>query len=312
MPPTTSHGSGTHPQRVRPGSDRARVFVGVDGSGASLSALHWALHNSARWHTELVVVHVVDGEWGMLGPRYAGEATRQGAAVVAEALRHCRGAWPGPVSSRMLHGSMVQELTALPEERDLLVIGSHKTGYFRGQALGSRSVHVLAAARSSVIVIPNVPVNRGRDVVVGVDGSAWSNLAVAYAAREAARRGGPLILMHARRVLPDLWQTPELPEDLQTAQAVVRRAAAIAHSTAPEVELSSRIVHQPASLALLRVAASGSLLVLGADSPPGGGGSVTHDVAMNLSVPLLVVRGSDGNGEGTKDPSGPVPGSEEW
>lgn len=270
----------------------SRVFVGIDGSGPSGDALRWAMHNAPSPDAELVVVHVVDGDWELLGSDYLAEADRRGATLLEEAMRSSREWWTGPVRSLLKHGCPAETLAALASEQDLIVIGSHKTGYLHGLALGSTSVQLIAVACSSVAVIPNVPLNQHCLVVVGVSGSDASMAAVHRAALEAGRCGHPLAIVHARRTFPVAWNSPEMPENVESAKRIVSRAARIALAAAPELEVTTRIVSQPIGVALLKACQGATLLVLGAGAP--GSNTriepVIHDVAMNLAVPLLVAR----------------------
>lgn len=270
----------------------ASVYVGIDGSGASSAALQWAVHNCVAAASTLVLVHVVDDDWEERGEDLAGEAERHGKALLEEAKARSGGWWTKDVRTTLLHGSPTETLAGLAGNDDLLVIGSHKTGYLHGLALGSTSVQVLAATAGSVAVIPNVPVNHRRDVVVGVDDSPDSVSAVLRAAEEAARLSRPLLIVHARRTVPAQWESADSPESVDIAARLMLRARELAASVAPTLEVTTKIISQSAAIALLRAADGASLLVLGGSGRPGRGGigAVVHDIAMNLSLPLLVVR----------------------
>ncbi|MDT7649876.1 MAG: hypothetical protein QOI36_1282 [Pseudonocardiales bacterium] len=87
------------------------------------------------------------------------------------------------------------------DEAQLLVLGSPGTGGFRGILTGSTAVALVAHGRCPVAVIRGatpdaLPPTEGL-VVVGVDGSATSDAAIATAFDEASWRGAELVAVHA-------------------------------------------------------------------------------------------------------------------
>ncbi|MEU1571208.1 universal stress protein [Streptomyces collinus] len=148
-------------------------------------------------------------------------------------------------------------------------------------------------------------------IVAGVDGSAESLAAAAWAAREAVRRGLPLHLLHASNRSP--------PNARSDAGDAVRRHAArrILHEagehiarTCPGVLVTDAQVDGPASTALLHGPHQAELLVLGSHGRGGtpllersrelGGGftgllvgSVAQTVAARATHPVVLVRAGE-------------------
>lgn len=271
-------------------------FVGADGSGPSRAAIRWALARASGDGSTVVLVHVVDDEWGLLGSGYAGEAERHGQDVVdaelADAARRHAGV---DVGARVVHGSPAWALAGLPSPNDLLVVGTHKTGFLHGRVLGSRSVQVASAAACSVAVVPDTTFDTRRGVVVGVDRFDGSAAAVVRGAREAARLGQDLLLVHAppvSRALP----SADLPGTIGDAQRLLAEAADLAVRTAPDIVVRRRVVRRDPAEALLDAGNGASLMALGVSHPHeltrSVIGSVTHDVLMNITVPVFVARSS--------------------
>lgn len=272
-----------------------RYFIGVDGSGPSRAAVRWGLQRAAEDGSPVVLVHVVDDEWGLVGHDYAEDAERQADALLDEETADAGAIAAGvEITTRILHGSPWWELAALPAADDLLIIGTHKTGFLRGRVLGSRSVQVASAAQCSVAIVPDAALEARRGVVVGVDRFHGSIPAVTRGAREALRLGQELLLVYAPSTLRRRKGAEDLDANTEAAQKVLVTAAAAASAAAPGVTVHRRLVRHAPAEALLDASYDASLLVLGVSHPREGAqsliGSVTHDVLMNINVPVLIAR----------------------
>ncbi|MFF6994305.1 universal stress protein [Streptomyces sp. NPDC008313] len=138
-------------------------------------------------------------------------------------------------------------------------------------------------------------------LVVGVDGSESSLLAVDWAADEAARHGLPLRLVHAF-----LWERYERarpafrtdrPAGEVMAQNIVASCAERARLRDPQVKVSADVVAADAVPTLLRAGSEAFALVTGVR---GRGevtglllGSVSLTVAARAMCPVVVVRGEE-------------------
>ncbi|MFI7498540.1 universal stress protein [Streptomyces sp. NPDC049687] len=136
-------------------------------------------------------------------------------------------------------------------------------------------------------------------LVVGIDGSDASLLAVDWAVDEAARHGLPLRLVHA-----SLWERYEhvvpsgrltRPTERVLAENLVASAAERAEKRNSEVKVATDIVPEDAVDTLLREASHAFALVVGSR---GRGelkglllGSVGLAVAARAHCPVIVVRG---------------------
>ncbi|MER6532954.1 universal stress protein [Streptomyces sp900105755] len=144
-------------------------------------------------------------------------------------------------------------------------------------------------------------------LVVGVDGSDSSLMAVDWAVDEAARHGLPLHLLHA-----SLWERYERtrpsfgtarPAEEVTAEHIVASCAERARLRNAEVKVSAEVLPEDAVTALLRAGPNAFALVTGCR---GRGevagmllGSVGLAVAARADCPAVVVRGAQNNREGT-------------
>ncbi|MFJ8113348.1 universal stress protein [Streptomyces sp. NPDC096132] len=144
-------------------------------------------------------------------------------------------------------------------------------------------------------------------LVVGIDGSESSLVAVDWAVDEAARHGLPLRLVHA-----SLWERyerarpsfrTERPAGEVMAQNIVASCAERARLRDPEVKVSGDVVAADAVSTLLRAASEAFALVTGVR---GRGevaglllGSVSLTVAARAVCPVVVVRGEERNVRGS-------------
>lgn len=280
----------------------ATYYIGVDGSGPSRAALRWGVRRAAERNAAVVLVNTVDDEWGLVGRDAAADAERQARELLIEESARVAELHTGvTLTTRIVHGGTAWALATLPSPEDLLIVGTHKTGFLRGRVLGSRSVQIASAARCSVAIVPDTTLDSRHDVVVGVDGTDGSIPAVRMGAQEADRLDQDLLLVHAPPGSPrsDASRSEsgrnESADDRspQTAR-LMQDAAAVAAATASRITVRRRIAHRDPAEALLDASFDAALLILGVSARHGENtliGSVTHDVLMNINVPVLIARG---------------------
>ncbi|MCI0383737.1 universal stress protein [Streptomyces sp. CNQ085] len=135
-----------------------------------------------------------------------------------------------------------------------------------------------------------------RTVTVGVDGSAESLAAADWAAREAARRGVPLRLVHVRE--PDPFTPPDSFADPETrqhwAQRIPREAANDLARRHPELDITTDQLTGSPSEVLTAVAGQAEMLVIGTRGlgPVAGFlvGSVGLATVARVECPVVLVR----------------------
>ncbi len=134
-----------------------RIVVGVDGSGASVRALRWALEQGRATGATVEAVNAWDLPSSMgYGPAmignqdFAGAARRSLAAIVDGLAAE----YPDvTVEQRVLRGHPAAVLTSEAEGADMLVVGSHGYGGFAGAVLGSVSQHCVQHGNCPVMVV---------------------------------------------------------------------------------------------------------------------------------------------------------------
>lgn len=135
-------------------------------------------------------------------------------------------------------------------------------------------------------------------VTAGVDGSAESLAATAWAAREAARRDRSLHLVHALA-----WHPRNQHGDStgaarrHLARRALRQAEERARAERPGVRLTDEQLEGPATAALLKAADRSGLLVLGSRGLSGFTGFLVGSVALGVvaraACPVVLVRADE-------------------
>jgi nucleotide-binding universal stress UspA family protein len=317
MSQETEHGN----RPMRAARRSPRVVVGVDGSPGSRAALVHAFAAAARRGAVLEVVATwsVQAAWGggypMGVPAVAtvrDEVETRVRALVEEVRRDpAVSVEPGTADVRTVLvvsvGPASKRLVEASGSADLLVVGSRGRGGVRSALLGSVALHCVTHAACPVVVVHPTPPGRPRSgkVLVGVDGSAASRVALAAAVDEAASAGAEVAVV-TTYPMADHWthlstvvMLPEqdVRDDLQRgAEEMVDEVLAERRTARPRPAPDVRVVVTEGSAAevLLRWAADVDLLVVGSR---GHGefrglllGSVALACAMHGPCPVLVVH----------------------
>ena len=138
-----------------------------------------------------------------------------------------------------------------------------------------------------------------KPVIVGVDGSEQSLLAVEWAAQEARRHSSPLRIVSAPDVMPRMHAYHASPAEIAAAlRGVAARALAAAitrcDEVAPGLPVDTCLLSGPPAVAVAETGSDASILVVGARGAGGFAammlGSVSRYVAAWAPCPVAVVR----------------------
>ncbi|ROT27250.1 universal stress protein [Micromonospora sp. HM5-17] len=289
----------------------AAVIVGVDGSEGSLRAVDWAAEEARLRGAPLRVVHAFI--WPLLGvplgpaPMAPPEAGLRNEAqrILESAADRARRAAPGVTVSTDLPARVpAAALIEASHGADLVVVGSRGLGGFSGLLLGSVGAQVTAHAACPVVVVRGGDHRRSPgpvpgEVLVGVDGSESSRLAVGFAFAYASRRGLGVAAVHAGRPGrpggPGVTRPGAGDADLAEAEArLLTEALAGWRERYPDVPVRSAVVAGRPAEVLVRQASGADLLVVGARGRGGFAdlllGSVSQAALYHAPVPVAVVR----------------------
>jgi nucleotide-binding universal stress UspA family protein len=276
---------------------RRTIVVGVDHSHSARIALEHAARRAGPDGRLLIATVVVTDAFGRAVSELRG-ARRAAAQQLVDRLAADVAV---DTDTRVLHGVPAQRLAELASESgaDEIVVGSRGMGRFAA-ALGSVSHALLAQADHPVVVVPRsadpstARARGGRSVVVGYDGSAPAEAALAYAAERAAD-GGRVVAVHAFQPMPDWLGTPQYQQALDARQARGRELLrALDERRDLDADVTTSLVEGPAARAIIAAADARDAdeIVVGSRGfgPVRGAlGSVSHAVLHAADRPVVVI-----------------------
>jgi nucleotide-binding universal stress UspA family protein len=275
------------------------ITVGISGTATAHPALDWAVERALATGAELELVHVIDISWGAPAPEFI-----EAAMLEAEQRLHSLESLtvernPGLRARAVVRvGAPVAELVDSSSGSELLVIGSHHAHANAEHGASRRPTRIAAAASCSVVVVAADGAPVGRGIVVGVDGSADSDVAVAFAAREADKYGEKLTVIYswfapqpwADTSIVALWPAEPRDED----RLVVAEAVAGLAQDYPDLEIQADVVFDDPANALLNASSHARMLVVGSRGRHGITkaflGSVSENVVWGLRSTVAVIR----------------------
>jgi nucleotide-binding universal stress UspA family protein len=289
-----------------------KIIVGADGSEPSFQALRWAVHEARRHHAEVEVVscYLVPGYAGFDGTAiYPSSIDVQTLQEAASAVVERAANVAAEIDSTLVveratpMSSPVVGITDVAMVGDEIVVGATGHSGLAAGLLGSVAAGVTHRAHVPVIVVPSKSsVDFGdsmKKIVVGVDGSPESLLALDWAYNAALLSGAELTVMHA-------WLYP-YPVTESSPREVRRPMEADAENElqASLDSLGSRLSDGPVVIhreliedsavdALLKEGDGADLVVVGSRGRGGFRarllGSVSRTLVQHATCPVAVIR----------------------
>lgn len=279
-----------------------RLVIGYDGSAASTSALRWTIAEAARRSASVRVVasyampRVMEVYGIGVDDATPGDLARLEASCRAEvqaAVEIALAEHPGVgLDFHVVDQEPASSLLAAGRDADLVVVGSNGLGALKDYLFGSVLGTVLHECSCPVVVVPpHARPHIGR-IAVGVDGSAASNEALAWAIDEADLRHAGLHVVHS-------WEYPytstvggsafaEVDAALVLEAAVDAAGARLAGPVTRELREAS------ATDLLVEAGEEADLVVVGSRGRGGFRsillGSVAREVAAAATCPVCVIR----------------------
>ncbi|MEV4064724.1 universal stress protein [Nonomuraea dietziae] len=278
------------------------IVVGVDGSRVARAAVLWAADDAVRMREPLRIVHAIDRLpyeiAAVPASDWADALVHGGQRIVAQAETLALERQPSvSVSTELRDGSPSTVLREVARQAVELVVGSRGLGGFVGVLLGSVSTYLAAHGHGTVVVVREASRAPHRQIVVGLDDTTGSELALKYAFEQASLRGATLRVVHAwtapsRVYAPAVVHTPE--ETLAARrQLVVDRIAPLTRCYTQVAVIEDVQCLHPVD-ALTRASAEADLLVVGSEGRHAVGpaplGSVGRAVVHHARCTVAIVR----------------------
>jgi nucleotide-binding universal stress UspA family protein len=280
------------------------ILVGYDGSDQARDAMRWALDEADRTGRALHLVFAF--EWinagGWIGPGIGPAAwpddvaRREIDAMLQTAAGEAVGSHPSVVvQGELLDGSASLVLQERSAQAALVVLGNRGHGGFGGLLAGSTAVAVSSHAHCPVVVVRGGS-DRSDPIVVGVDGSECSMLALGFAFEQAARRGVALRVVRAWTPPSAPWRSPEVNlEEVNAAErTAVTELLSAGRERYPGVHVTVEVVASNPSVALVEAARTAQLAVVGSRGRGGFRGlllgSVSQQLIQHSTKPVAVIR----------------------
>lgn len=295
------------------GHGRGAVVVGVDGTPRSHLALLWAAHEASLRGVPLRVVHAGGDRHPHRLGRTVPEAEREAwaasaIALVDQAVEAARGGHPAlVVQGEVLEGPGAGALVEAAEGAGLLVVGARRHGPLVRHRPGAVVGNCMRRANCPVVVVHGAT-EKGekggspspgvlpeiRRIVVGIDGSPASDLALRWSLEEGALRQVPVSAVHA-------WQPPPVGEFVVPPGEASERLAAVVVDDARAIAAASdqrsgfdAAVMPGAPVPVLVDESRGGLLVVGTRGRrwlhENVVGTVASRCADDAECPVVVIR----------------------
>jgi nucleotide-binding universal stress UspA family protein len=286
---------------------RFGILVGVDGSGASDAAIHWATNEAVMRGEPVTLMHVVAPvvvtwpvvpvaagitEWQ---EEHAQFTLQHGRAVVKDAAD---GASVPEVRTEIRHAAVARALIDASRDALMTVVGRRGLGVIGRTLLGSVSTSLLHHACGPIAVVHDDDQSERRlrtSVVLGLDGSPASEEATALAFEEASLRKTELVALHAWADTPCAtfvgidWARSE-----QAGHEMLAERLAEWQRKYPRVPVRHLLVVDQPARWLIDASPEAQLVVVGSLGRGGFAGmlvgSVGSTVAHEAKAPTIVVR----------------------
>lgn len=279
-------------------ADRTSIVVGVDESETSRKMALWAADLAQRMHAPLVLAHAVvvpayysvDVLAPTEVPLFSSESA--GAMKLLDGMKSALSEkFPDvKVSTWSNFAPADLALLAWSRQAQMIVVGAHHKISVESLIVGSTTARVVNHSECPVAVWRGEPFDG--PVVVGVDGSPLSNLAVEHAFEMASRYNTDLRAVHAWDpgvLIPDERDVGSAAED-----AVLSESLAGWSEKYPDVEVTKVVVAAPPEEALQRQALDARLVVVGSHARSRASslllGSTSRYLLSHSPCPVLVCR----------------------
>lgn len=274
-----------------------KIAVGLDGSAAADSALRWAIGLATRSEARILGINALHVAWSGVGPE---ERQKR----LTEQRERLEQDWLGPATGAGLTTDAVVDDgdprdiildAAVSAGAELLVLGRTGSGGGPGFLhLGSVVEHAAHHARLPLAVIPVGAPTVMRRIVVGVDGSAESRLALEWAGGVAKTMDAEVVAVQVME--PFLEWTPSSSPDnwrRDVERDLAKWAKPLTDAGLSVTSVAQRDLHPADGLIGVAAARQADLLVVGLRGLGGftslRAGGVALKVLHRVGLPLVLM-----------------------
>jgi len=263
-----------------------KIVVGTDASGPSRASIDWAIARADSLDMAVELIYVIDERWLGIDVAQDVEVRDVAEQVIKTEIARARPlAQQAIVTGRIVSGRPTQALMDAAVDADLLVIGTHKTGFTYGRAFGSRFLSLASLSPCVVAIVPEFADRARHGVIAAADERVSGSHVLGFAVDEAVRTGQDLVLVSA-------WDAASL-----AGRGIDRRALTLMEATSaardrdPRVTVRSHISNSTMAGALVTASATASVLVVAkpSGSPDDPALAIDHDVLANIASPVIIV-----------------------
>ncbi|MEV0947883.1 universal stress protein [Rhodococcus sp. NPDC049939] len=287
------------------------IVVGVDGSESANAAVAWAARAAVAMSLPLHIVTVVHIAAFYYSQPYLAESFKEeledtANARLGSARLHAKQTVDEPldIHTERHEGKVTQTLIDLSASAHMMVLGSRGHGEFTGLLVGSVTSAVAAHSQSPLVVVrgrtmDGQPPTEG-PIVVGVDGSENSKVALERAFEQASARSASLVAVNVWSdvsVQPSLGASPDDPlwSGIQTGEEVVlSELLAGFQERYPDVPVERVVARDRPVRVLSEYAEKAQLVVVGSRGRGGFRGmllgSTSNALLHTADCPVMIVR----------------------
>lgn len=273
---------------------KKHVLVGADRSSAGRAAADWAALRAGNLGLNLQLVRVVPEQWAFREPAQHSNAMAGARTLLdAEADRLSSLIPLANIETIIRAGEIVQVLQELSDGAETVVVGTDRRPDFHGEGFGSISFQTVVLSRSTVVVIPDIGLADRHGVIVGVDGSPDSALALNLAAVEASRTMQDLTAIYSCPPADGQDARPGRGAEQEERRRLLSAVSPIRNAYPDLVVQEIFETNESPPQALIHAAANARLLVIGLRGRGGFRkpvGSIAWQVLLDVQCPTMVTR----------------------
>ncbi|WP_423184529.1 universal stress protein [Arthrobacter sp. NyZ413] len=278
---------------------KKQILVGVNGSAVASNAADWAAERARDRGLQLNLFSTVPEPWSYPDPGRHETARAQARNLLRSEAKGLVELNPSlDIVTTLGSGEPAETMRTLSADAEMVVVGTDRHADKHGEGFGSVSFQVAVISHCPVVVVPLASGHPSSGVVVGIDGSDDSDVALESAASEAQRIGEELVLVHAAgKPGPEVPGSPAqgAPPDagLDGYFLLSSSAEGLAVRYPGLVVREVLDLERPPAEALLDASAHARLLVIGCKGRGGARvlvGSVAQHVLLNIQCPTLITR----------------------